>query len=324
MNRHVELIASTRACKELFTDVREGLLKHAYVFVSADFDALDTLAALFICMAEEGEVRELTLKRIFDGSYTDIVRFPRPEKNGKIDVEDADYLTDSAYLTPTELRTKYYIIAAPDGLSAPVQNKLLKTLEEPPASARFLIFTSGNDLLPTVRSRCSTVQLEEFSVQTIEEALEQSGVDEVTALFAAAVSRGNIGSAERIAADKGYNQAYSAAMNFLLNVKRSPQILPVASGMVAAKEKFGAVVDYFELILRDVVAYRESGADAVVLKPALRDILTLSRDFDTRTCLAIFPLLTRARDRMRLYGNAASYIDELLFSILEVKAKCRT
>ena len=321
--RYKQLIESSHAFGELCDDCRRGLCKHAYIFRSSDTDALSTLAAMFICFAEHGEMKEFELGRIADGGYVDIVRLPREGKNGKMDVEEASYITDSAYLTPTELSTKYYIISPTEPISEAVQNKLLKTLEEPPESARFIIFSAGADLLPTVSSRCSTVRLEEFPLDKIEQTLVESGVDYVSAVFATAVSHGNIGTAFTVASDPSNRKAYECAMNFLLGVKRSPQILPSASGMIALKDKLGTVLDYFEIIFRDIAAFNEWGADAVVLKPSVSDIITLSREFDTRTCLRIMPLITRARDRLRLYGNAASITDELLFSILEVKAKCR-
>lgn len=316
------LIMNTAAYAELRRDCETGLLKHAYVFESVDFAALDTLSSLFICLCEKGRPDEAMLKRLSDGAYLDVMRLPSPEKKGKMDVEEVSHMTDSAYLQPLELKSKYYIIAASEPLPTPVQNKMLKTLEEPPSSARFIIYSGGGDLLPTVKSRACCVRLEEFSVETVAHSLTEDGVDEVTALFAAAVSRGNIGTAEKIASDRGYRQAYDSAMNFLLSVKRSPQILPSASEIIQNKDKLPAFIDYLELILRDVTAYRECGASAVVLKPAVSDILTLSREFDTRTALSLMPLITRARERMRLYGNAVSVADELLFSILEVKAKC--
>lgn len=322
MNRHYPLISQSHAFARLLRDCKENACKHAYVFVSADFDALETLSMLFIAAAEEGEVRERTLQRIEDGGFVDVIRLPRADKKGKMDVEEAGYVTDTAYFTPTELRTKYYVIAPSEPLSPAVQNKLLKTLEEPPASARFLLFSAGNDLLPTVTSRCATVRLEEFSAETLERELQAQGYDEVTALFAAAAARGNIGTAERIASDKKYRAAYESAMNFLLHVKRSLQILPSASEMLAAKDSFPAVLDYFEIILRDVLALRAAGAEAVLLKPALADLRAVASEYGDDACLAILPRITRARERIRLYGNAASYIDELLFSILEVKTKC--
>ncbi len=322
MDRFFQTIASSQAFAKLQRDCVSGQLKHAYVFASADFDALEALTALFISFAETGKIDDFVLSRIADGGYLDIVRLPRPEKNGKMDVEDATYLTDTAYLMPTELKTKYYIVAPREPLSAPVQNKLLKTLEEPPSSARFLIFSGGGELLPTVSSRCALVRLEEFPIQIIERELTDGGADEVTALFAAAVSRGNMGTARKIASDPTYRKVYETAVNFLLNVKRSPQILPTASELIAFKDKTGVFADYLELIFRDVMAYHACGAQAVVLKPAIRDIITLAREWDTDTVLAVLPLLTHARERLRLYGNAASVVDELLFSVLEVKAKC--
>ena len=321
--KHVDIITSSHAYRKLMGEQASGQIKHAYIFESGDFDALDTLASLFICLCEKGKPDEFMLNRIHDGGYLDIVKFPKPEKSGKITVEDISQAIDSAYLTPTELNAKYYIFAAADGLSPAVQNKMLKTLEEPPRSARFIIFTQGGDLLPTVSSRCAEIRLESFGDDVIIRSLINAGYDEVTALFSAAVSRGNIGTAETIASDKSYMQAYEDAANFLLSVKKSSQILPTAGKFTAAKEKFVPFIDYLELIFRDIVAYREVGAEAVVLKPALNDIVKLSREFDTATVLKLLPLITHARERIRLYGNAASYIDELLFSILEVKAKCR-
>ena len=92
--------------------------------------------------------------------------------------------------------------------------------------------------------------------------------------------------------------------------------------MIALKDNLSCIIDFFELILRDVIAYNSCGTDTIILKHAARDIINLSQSFDTRTCIKIMPLLLRARERIRLYGNAASVIDQLLFSILEVKAKC--
>ena len=323
-NKHIDIITESHAYRKLESEQKSGQVKHAYVFESGDFDALDTLANLFICLCEKGKLDEFMLNRISDGGYLDIVKLPKAEAKGKITVEDISQVIDSAYLTPTELSAKYYIFACSEGLSPAVQNKMLKTLEEPPRSARFIIFTQGNDLLPTVSSRCSEVRLEPFESEVIIRSLVNAGYDEVTALFSAAVSRGNIGTAEAIALDKTYMQAYEDAANFLLNVKRSSEILPSAGKFTAAKEKFVPFIDYLELIFRDIIAYKEVGAEAVVLKPALSDIVKLSRELDTTTVLKLMPLIRRARERIRLYGNAASYIDELLFSILEVKAKCRT
>lgn len=322
MNSHVEIITSSHAFSALWKDCTSGRCKHAYAFTSRDFYALETLARLFICLAEKGTVDELMYRRLESGGYTDVIKLPREGKNGKMDVEEVSFLTDTAYFMPTELNCKYYIIAPEEPMSTAVQNKMLKTLEEPPSSVRFIIFDRGNDLLSTVASRCSPVKLEEFTPEQIRTALVADGIEETKAVFAAAVSHGALGSAYKMISDGSYMLAYERAANFLLNVRRSPQILPTAAEVIADKDSLGVFIDYLEILLRDAMAYQARGAEGVILKPALGDVRAISREYNTTVVLAVMPLLTRARERNRLYGNISSIVDELLFSILEVKAKC--
>ncbi|MDE7395310.1 MAG: hypothetical protein K2M95_04245 [Clostridiales bacterium] len=318
---YVPLLKKTDGYRELMRECEEGRPFHAYLFESGDLAALDTLARLFIIRAEGFCDDGVEAKRVFDGSYFDILCFPRPEKKGKTDVEDAAFITDTAYLQPSELSAKYFIIAPTEPMSAPVQNKLLKTLEEPPASARFLILSAGG-LLPTVVSRCRRIRLEPFGEDTVCKALIDAGFDTVVATLSAAASRGQIGTAVQLAERGGGRKAFEAAANFLLHTKRSPQILPAAAEIIAQKDDIQLFIDYLELLLRDVMAYRTLGASGITLKNAASDIAAIGETYSDLAVLNIMPKIRRARARLRAYGNTAGCVDELLFSILEVKAKC--
>lgn len=62
--------------------------------------------------------------------------------------------------------------------NAPVQNSLLKTLEEPPAGAVIILVTSAEEmLLPTIRSRCQRVVFSELTLGDMELWLGQSGLE---------------------------------------------------------------------------------------------------------------------------------------------------
>lgn len=318
---YVSLLKTTSCYRELMRECDEERPSHAYLFESGDLAALDTLARLFIIRAEGFGEDSVEAKRVFDGSYFDILCFPRPEKKGKTDVEDAAFITDAAYLQPSELSAKYFILAPTEPMNASVQNKLLKTLEEPPSSARFLLLSAGG-LLPTVVSRCRRIRLEPLGEDTVYRALIGEGVDSVTATLSAAVCHGQIGTALELAQKGGGRSVFESAANFLLHVKRSPQILPAAAEIVAQKENIPLFIDFLELLLRDVSAYNARGADGIALKPAARDIAALCEDFSDRAVLEIMPHIRHARARLRAYGNAVGTVDELLFSILEVKAKC--
>ena len=93
------------------------------------------------------------------GSSMDIVHMQMSGKNG--------YKTEDANAFSSRLDMGAYgryligIIDDADSLSETVQNKLLKTLEEPRRDVILLLGTSNPDhLLSTVRSRCSTIRLQ--------------------------------------------------------------------------------------------------------------------------------------------------------------------
>ncbi len=72
-----------------------------------------------------------------------------------------EFLT-AAQLTPFEARGQVFVVASAESLTGEAANALLKTLEEPPASAprHFLLVTPSQfDLLPTLRSRSLAVYL---------------------------------------------------------------------------------------------------------------------------------------------------------------------
>ena len=97
-------------------------------------------------------------RQVAAGSSMDIVRMQMSGKNG-YKVEDANAFAERLDMGAYG-RFLIGIIDDADSLSETVQNKLLKTLEEPRDSVILLLGSSNPDhLLSTVRSRCSTVRV---------------------------------------------------------------------------------------------------------------------------------------------------------------------
>ncbi len=114
------------------------------------------------CRCEDPESRPCgrcdACRQAAAGSSMDIVRMQMSGKNG--------YKTEDANAFSSRLDMGAYgryligIIDDADSLSETVQNKLLKTLEEPRPDVILFLGTSNPDhLLSTVRSRCSTIRL---------------------------------------------------------------------------------------------------------------------------------------------------------------------
>ena len=82
-------------------------------------------------------------------------------------------------------------IACLDGASVPALHALLKILEEPPASARFLL-TAAGQVIPTIASRCRVYPMGRLTVDELAQVLCRQGLPAARATLAAARGDGQV------------------------------------------------------------------------------------------------------------------------------------
>lgn len=88
-------------------------------------------------------------------------------------VDDARELIRQVSVPPQSGKYKVYIIDEVHMLSSSAFNALLKTLEEPPAYAKFILATTEkNKIIPTILSRCQVFDFKRISMQDIVNHLE--------------------------------------------------------------------------------------------------------------------------------------------------------
>ena len=153
----------------------------AIIISGEDDDGLKTLARIVAA-----RVCGIRTDKAFD-EHADIIVYPKAkdEKKSKskaqisdgqkskryaISVEDIKEIIDSLYLTPFELDKKVFIIENAESMSEICQNKLLKSLEEPPPRV-CLILCASSRLLPTVMSQCNKIDLPHFDIAVVEREL---------------------------------------------------------------------------------------------------------------------------------------------------------
>lgn len=91
-------------------------------------------------------------KSITDGNAVDVIEMDAASNRG---VDDVDALREGVKYPPMRLRYKVYIIDEAHQLSATAKDAFLKTLEEPPPHAVFILATTESNKIPvTIRSRC--------------------------------------------------------------------------------------------------------------------------------------------------------------------------
>ncbi len=88
-------------------------------------------------------------------------------------VEDIRSLVDQVRIPPQSVRYKVYIIDEVHMLSSQAFNAFLKTLEEPPAYAKFILATTEkHKIIPTILSRCQIYDFKRITVKDIAAHLE--------------------------------------------------------------------------------------------------------------------------------------------------------
>ena len=125
-------------------------------------------------------------------------------------VDQVEEMMKEAFTSPFEAERKVIVLTEADRMNEPAANKLLKTLEEPPARTHFLLLSEAPDeLLPTVRSRCQRIDFAALSDAAVAAALVASGVEPPAAAAAARLASGRLDRARSLAGLPGAGGAGS-------------------------------------------------------------------------------------------------------------------
>ncbi len=157
--RFAELVGQEVVARTLRNSVREGRLSHAYLFTgirgTGKTSAARILAKAINCEQPGdgepcGECAACT--SIAEQRSLDVIEIDAATNRGIDEIRD---LRERAQFLPSQFKNKVYIIDEAHMLTLEAGNAFLKTLEEPPEHACFILATTEPQrLAETVRSRC--------------------------------------------------------------------------------------------------------------------------------------------------------------------------
>jgi len=117
-----------------------------------------------------------TCKEIVNSNHIDILEMDAASRTG---IDDVRELIENSKYSPTSAKFKIFIIDEVHMLSKQAFNGLLKTLEEPPPSLKFILATTEVRKIPvTVLSRCQRFDLKRVSVELLFEHLKKIVIKE--------------------------------------------------------------------------------------------------------------------------------------------------
>ncbi len=208
-----EIRGNTPLVEQLRRSAASGRSSHAYLFLGRAGAGKRLIANTFAKALQcEGEKRPCdsckSCHAFNHGNHPDVIYF-QPLKNGKTyTIEDVrEQLLETVDLKPFQYEKKIYIIEKADTLNIQSQNALLKTLEEPPAHAVFLLLAERAEaFLPTILSRVVVMKIRPLSAETIADYLMQAGHLAEESHILSAYAQGRIGQALELVEDEGFRE----------------------------------------------------------------------------------------------------------------------
>lgn len=189
--------------------------------------------------------------RISKEAHPDLITVSPPDGK-EIGVDAIREITQLSRSYPSMVPVRYVILDGADEMTNSAANALLKTLEEPPSTTRFFLLASSSEsVIPTIRSRCGLVRYRPLSESFILTFLSHHTDDATKALVCTRLSEGSVGRAYQILASG--RLSLRTKMFSLLEMGLAGDLSPLFSTIDSVEDDLDQGLRFMGHLLRDLV-----------------------------------------------------------------------
>jgi len=289
-----------------------------------------------------------TCQEIINSNHIDILEMDAASKTG---IDDVRELIENSKYSPTSAKFKIFIIDEVHMLSKQAFNGLLKTLEEPPPSLKFILATTEVRKIPvTILSRCQRfdlkrVGIEELSVHLKKIASKENGKISADAIkLIARTSEGSVRDSisllDRALISQSINQdkqIEETDVRLMLGLADKSKIISLFKEVLSGNEK-DALKFLHELIndgldaknfLNDILEVLYLFSRRISLGPIEKDISIseaevqmvdqYSKNIDMQDIGLFWQLTIKTIDDLRIVGNENLTLEMYIMQLVHLK-----
>lgn len=299
----LNLFESSKDYKSFYNNLSESKLSHAYLILSCDSlnNSLfaNKIAQLILCDNKNACNVCPSCLKLIARSHPDVLIYP---KGKTFIVDDAMSLGNHIVEKPMLGEKKVVIINNIDEGTVQAQNKILKSLEEPPLSTIFILTaTNENKILPTIISRTRKIILSPVDLSSIKAYIEKEKPSTPTNLLKQALEYGDgwIGKTLSILENEDFESAQQLAHEIVSSFSSSKLISTYSSKVLYFRPKFK---EFLEILSRE-----------------FSKILSKNKETSVQGIIEIIDAINLANQSRERNVNLNLIVDNLLMKILEIK-----
>ena len=309
------------------SSIEQGKVAHAYLIHGEKGTGKKMLAGLFAktLQCEAGGTDPCGTCRSCiqcdSGNQPDII-WVTHEKPTVISVDDIrEQVNNDIIIKPYSSRYKIYIIPEAELMNPQAQNALLKTIEEPPEYAIIMLLTNNLDkMLPTILSRCITLNLKPVGELDMMEYLSRMGIPQAKAKFCVGFAFGNLGKAVRLATSEEYNEIKHDCVQILKDINRMEiyDLIDAVKKMSKYKLDIYDSLDIMMMWYRDILMLKVSGSpDKLLFKEEYATLKQQANYISYEGIENVLKALDKVKVRLEANVNFDIAMELLLLTIKE-------